>query len=332
MKSGVTFMAGRRTVVFGGALSGLLGTVAAWAQAPAWPSRPVRFVVAFPPGGLADVMARALHPQLAEAFGQPVVIDNRSGAAGNVAGAEVVRNGNDNHTFLITVSTTESVNPTMFQRMPFDPSKDLLPVALLANSQLFLITKPTLQANTVREFVDYARANPNTMSYGSAGVGTTPHLAGELLKQSAGITATHVAYRGAAPAIQDVMAGQIDFAFAPGTVFPVAKAGKVKVLAVASALRSASAPEVTTFDEVGIRDVHADTLFGVYAPAGTSASAIDRVNLEINRLLAQPAIKARFVEIGAEAIPLSPAEYKARVQAEARLFAAIVKTRGITAD
>lgn len=326
-----SFLSRRRTLRALLGLSVLLGAAGAGAQAP-WPTKPVRFVVAFPPGGLADVMMRSLQPQLGEALGQPIIIDNRGGAGGNVAGAEVVRSGGDGHTFLVTTSTTESVNPTMFNRMPFDPQKDLLPVALLANSQLFLITRPTLSPNTLKEFVAYAKANPGKLSYGSAGSGTTPHLAGELLKQSAGITAVHIPYKGAAPAIQDVMAGQIDFAFAPGTVFPTVKAGKLKVLAVASRKRTASAPDVPTFDELGIKDVYADTLFGVYAPQGVPPDVIERVNREINKVLAQPAIKARFVELGAEAVPFRPTEYKALVQAETRLFTDIVKARGIKAD
>lgn len=312
-------------------MSALIAANAAAAQA-SWPTKPVRFVVAFPPGGLADVMMRALQQPLGDALGQAVIIDNRAGAGGNVAGTEVARNGADGHTFLVTTSTTESVNPSMFARMPFDPQKDLQPVALLANSQLFLVTRPTLAANTIQEFVEYAKANPGKLSYGSAGNGTTPHLAGELLKQSAGITATHIPYKGAAPAIQDVMAGQIDFAFAPGTVFPSAKAGKLKVLAVASRKRTASAPDVPTFEEVGIKDVHADTLFGIYAPQNVPTDVIERLNREINKILAQPSIKARFAEIGAEPVPMKAAEYKAMVQAEARLFTGIVKARGIRAD
>lgn len=324
----------RRTFALAAACTPLLGLPSLRAQAQgaaAWPTRPVRLVVAFPPGGLADVMARALQPQLTEALGQPVVIDNKAGAGGNVAGTEVVRNGHDGHTFLVTVSTTESVNPAMFPRMPFDPQQDLQPVALLANSQLFLIVRPTLPVRTLQEFVEHARAHPG-MNYGSAGNGTTPHLAGELFKQAAGVQATHVPYRGAAPAIQDVMAGQVDFSFAPGTMFPLAQSGKLKVLAVASRRRTASAPQVPTFSEAGFDGVFADTLFGVYAPAAMPAGAVDRMNGAINRILEQPAVKARFLELGAEAVPLRPQAYKALVQDETRLFTEIVKARGIRAD
>ncbi len=304
----------------------------AGAQTAAWPSKPIRLVVAFPPGGLADVMARALQGPLGEALGQPVLVENRGGAGGNLAGTEVVRNGGDGHTFLVTVSTTESVNPAMFTSMPFDPGKDLQHVAMLANSQLFLITRSTLPPNTLQEFVAYARANPGKLSYGSAGNGTTPHLGGELFKQAAGVFATHIPYRGAAAAIQDVMAGQIDFAFAPGTVFPLVKGGKLKLLAVASRQRTPNYPSAPTFTEVGIDNVFVDTLFGVYAPAAMPAAAVARMNREINRLLALPAIKSRFSEIGADATPLSPTEFKAQVQGETRLLTGIVRTRDIKPD
>jgi tripartite-type tricarboxylate transporter receptor subunit TctC len=322
----------RRTFSVLAGLSGLSVMMHARAQKSSWPTKPVRLVVAFPPGGLADVLSRLIHQQLGEALGQPVIIENRAGAGGNVAGTEVAHNGGDGHTFLVTISTTESVNPSMFARMPFDPQKDLQPVALLANSQLFMITRPTLAPSTLAEFVEHAKAHPDTLNYGSGGNGTTIHLAGELLKQNAGITATHVPYKGVAPAIKDVMAGQIDFTFAPGTVFPTVKAGRLKMLAVASRARATSVPGVPTFTEQGIDNVYADSRFGIYAPASVPAETIGRMNREINRILGLPAVKARFVELGAEALPFQPLEYKAMVQEETRLFADIVKVRKLTAD
>lgn len=297
-----------------------------------WPTRPIRLVVAYPPGGLADVMARLLQPQLSEALGQPVVIDNRSGANGNVAAVEVIRNGRDDHTFLLSSTAVESVNQFMFERMPFDPAKDLRHVALVANSQLFLVTRPTLPPNSLKELVAFARTKSERLSYGSAGPGSTPHLAGELFKQYAGIDATHVPYRGLAPAIQDVMAGQIDFTFAPGTVFSSIKAGKLKLLAVASRQRTPNYPSAPTFAEEGFGKVYADSLFGIYAPAAIPAAAVERLNREVNRLLASPTIKARFAEMGADAAPVTPAEFKAMVQTEMQLFGAIVKTNHITAE
>jgi len=302
------------------------------AESKPWPTRPVRLVVAFPPGGLADVMARYVQVPLAEALGQPVVIDNRSGAAGNVAASEVVSNGGDGHTLLITTSTTESVNPLMFPRASFDMQRDLQPVALLANSQLFLIVRPTLGVSSLKELLAHARANPGRLSYGSAGSGTTPHLAAELFKHGSKVFATHVPYRGAAPAIQDVMASQVDFAFAPGTVLPLAQQGKVKLLAVASRQRSTSAPSVPTFAESGVDGVYADTLFGVYAPAAMAAEVVARFNRELNAILARPATKSRFLELGADAVPLSPGDYKKLVRDESALFRGIVRERNIRPD
>ena len=315
-----------------GLVAGLATASGISAQSVPWPSRPVRIVVAFPPGGLADVLIRMLVPQLSEALGQPVVIDNRGGASGNVAAVEVARNGGDGHTLLVNVTTLESVNPIMFERMPLDPSKDLQHVALLANTQLFLVTRPTLAPNTLAEFVAYARANPGKLSYGSAGNGTTPHVGGELFKQTAAIFATHIPYRGMAPAIQDVMAGQIDYAFVPGTVFPSVKTGKLKLLAVASGQRASYLASAPTVEESGFGKVYVDTPFAVYAPAAMPPANVARVNRELNKLLAQAATKARFADVGAEPVALSPAEVTAMVKAESALFGPIVKTRGIKAD
>ncbi|WP_249931277.1 tripartite tricarboxylate transporter substrate binding protein [Ramlibacter sp. 2FC] len=309
-----------------------LAAAGALAQTAPWPAKPVRLVVAFPPGGLADVMARMLAPQLGEALGQPVVIDNRGGASGNLAAMELLRSGGDGHTFMVNVTTVESVNPLMFDRMPFDPAKDLQHVALLANTQLFLITRPTLPAGSLKELVAYARAHPGKLSYGSAGNGTTPHIAGELFKQNTGLFATHIPYRGAAPAIQDVMAGQIDFAFAPGTVFQSVKAGKLKLLGVASRQRTANYPSAPTLEEEGSGKVYVNAPFAVYAPAAMPAAHVSRMNREINRLLVQPAIKARFAEVGADAVAMSPAEVKALVQEEVALFGPVVRARRIRVD
>jgi len=305
---------------------------AAFAQTPAWPSKPVRVIVAFPPGGLADVLVRVLQPQLAEALGQPMVIENKAGAGGNVAAAELARVGSDGHSFMVNVSTLESVNPLMFERMPVDPAKEFQHAALLANTQLFLVTRPTLEVKNVKELVAYAKANPGKLSYGSAGTGTTPHIGGELFKQNAGIFATHVPYRGAAPAIQDLMAGQVDYGFMPGTVFQAVKAGKLKLLAVASRERTDNFPGAPTMKAEGAGDVFVDTPFVFYAPASMPAGSVARLNREVNRLLATPAIKAKFAEVGADALPLAPAEVKSMVQAEIALFGPIVKSRGIKAE
>ena len=314
------------------ALASLCAAVPALAQSSAWPTKPVRLIVGLAPGGLADVLARVVQPHLTSALGQPFVVENRGGAGGNVAGAEVARNGGDGHTLLLTPSTTESVNPAMFERMPFDPQRDLRPVAQLANSQLFLFVRSSLGVDNLEAFIGHAKEHPNKLSYGSAGNGTTPHLAGELLKQATGITAAHVPYRGVAPAIQDLLAGQIDFAFGPATVFPMVQSGKLKVLAVASRKRAAVAPQIRSFSEAGIDGVFADSLFGIYAPSSMRADVVDQLNREINKVLGRADIRARFLEAGAEAEPLSPADYAALVHTEKRLFTGVVKALNLRAD
>lgn len=308
-----------------------MATAGPLAAVQPWPGKPVRFVVSFPPGGLADVMMRLLQQPLADALGQPVLIENRSGASGNLA-ADVVAKSGDGHSFLVTTSTVESVNPYMFASMPFDPGKDLAHVALLANSRLFLVARPGLPVRDLKTFVEYAHANPGKLSYGSPGTGSTPHLAGEMFKHAAGFFATHVPYRGAQPALQDVLAGQIDFAFVPGTALIWARNGKLRLLAVASPSRAPEAPDTPTFAEQGFGEVQVDTLFGVYAPAGTPPEVVERLNREINRPLALPSTKARFAEIGAEPMPMSPAAFKSAVQAESVRFAALVKARQIKAE
>lgn len=304
----------------------------AHAHPTGWPNKPLRLVVGLAPGGLADVLARLVSVPLGAALGQPVVIDNRGGAGGNIAGAEVVNNGGDFHSLLVTTSTIESVNPVLFKKMSFDPKKDLKPVGLLANSDLFMFCKSTLNISNLQEFLRYARSRPEGLSYGSAGVGTTTHLAAELLKQNTGLKAVHVPYRGAMPAIQDVMAGQLDFAFGPATVLPHVKAGKLQLIAIASRKRSSIAPQAPTFVEVGAGEVFADTLFGVYAPTAMPQEYVERLNAQLNRILEQSDIISRFAEQGAKALPVKPAEYAKLVAQEERLFTDIVKSKGISAD
>jgi tripartite-type tricarboxylate transporter receptor subunit TctC len=266
---------------------------------------------------------------LSEALGQPVIIENRAGANGNVAADTVAKAPADGYTLLVSTTGIESVNPFLFAKMPYDPGKDLAHVAALGRIQLFLVTRPSLPVKDTKEFVAFAKANPGKLSYGSAGAGSTPHLAGELFKQQAGFYATHIPYRGAAPALQDLLASQLDYYFDPGISFPHVRTGKLKMLAVASNKRSALFPDVPTLGEVGYKGVEADTWFGVYAPAGVPADVIARLNRDINKALAVANVKARFLDVGGEATPMSPAEFKGIAQAETKVFSALIKERGI---
>ena len=307
-----------------------LAAPAAWAQA--WPSKPVKVIVNFPPGGAADQLARAIGLPLQEALGQPVVVENRAGANGNIGGEVVAKSPPDGYTLLMSSGGMVSVNPHIYPRMAFDPAKDLVPVAAAARVLVYLVVKPSIPADNIKDFIAYVKANPGRLSYGSPGTGSSPHLAGEMFKSQAGLFAVHVPYRGAAPALQDLLAGQLDYYFDPGIGLQQVKAGKLKLLAVGSPKRSPMFPNVPTLEEAGLKGFDADTVFGFYAPAGTPADVVNRLNREINRILGTQAVKDRILALGGEALPLSPADFGAKAMQDSRRFSAIIKERNITAD
>jgi tripartite-type tricarboxylate transporter receptor subunit TctC len=319
----------RRHLLVAGSL-GLLGN-AAWAQSEAWPTRPVKLVVNFPPGSSPDVLARALLQPLQQAFGQPFVAENRAGGSGMI-GAEAVTRSNDGHTLLVTSGSTITTNPHIFDKMPFDAARDLVPVAALARITLFLVARPELQVNTVADLVRLHRERPGRLSYGSPGNATGPHLAGEMFKSQAKVFAVHVPYRGSSPALQDLLAGQVDYLFDPGIALPHVRAGKLKLLAVATPRRSSVFPDVPTLDEAGLKGFDAGTTHGVYAPAGTRPDVVTRLNAEINKALALPSVRSQVQSIGAEPTPLTPAQFVAQMEADSRRYAAIIKERGIRGD
>lgn len=302
------------------------------AQAQNWPAKPLRMVVNFPPGGAADQIARAVSQPLAEALGQPVVVENRAGAGGNIGGEVVAKSPADGYTLLMSSGGMVSINPFLYPKMPFDPVKDLTPVASAARVLVFLEVRPTLPINNAREFMDYVKANPGKLSFGTPGNGSSPHLAAEMMKAQANLFAVHVPYRGAAPALQDLLAGQIDFMFDPGIGLNQVRAGKLKMLAVGSPKRSPMFPDVPTLDEVGLKGFDADTVFGFYAPAGTPADVVGRLNREINRILGTQAVKDRIAGLGGEALPLTPAEFSAKASDDAKRFGTLIKERKITGD
>ena len=302
------------------------------AAAQSWPTKPLKIVVNFPPGGAADQIARAIGVPLGEALGQPVVVENRGGANGNLGGEMVAKSPADGYTLLMSSGGMVSVNPHIYARMPFDPAKDLVPVASAARVLVFLVAKANFPANNIQEFLAHVKANPGRLSYGSAGNGSSPHLAGEMMKSQAGLYAVHVPYRGAAPALQDVLAGQLDFYFDPGIGLGQVRAGKLKLLAIGSMKRSPLFPNIPTLDEAGLKGFDADTVFGFYAPAGTPAEVVSRINREVNKILGTPAIKERIQNLGGEALPLTPAEFGARAGEDSKRFGAIIRERKIVGD
>ena len=302
------------------------------ASAQAWPNKPIRLIVNFPPGGAADQIARTISVPLQDALGQPVVVDNRAGAGGNIGGDLVAKSAPDGYTLLLTSGGLVSINPAIYPKMPFDPSKDIVPVAAAARVLVFLEVKAALPVNDIQGFIAYIKANPGKLTYGTPGSGSSPHLAGEMFKDMTQSFAVHVPYRGAAPAMQDLLAGQVDFMFDPGIGLNQVRAGKLKLLAVGSPKRSLLFPDVPTLDEVGLKGFDADTVFGFYAPAGTPADIVTRLNREINKILGTQAVKDRIAALGGDVAPMTPAEFAAKAQADTARFGKLIRERRIVGD
>ena len=302
------------------------------AQGDDWPSRPIRIVCNFPPGSSPDVLVRAISQPLQQALGQPVVIDNRAGASGIIGAELVAKAPPDGYTLLMTAGSTITTNPYVFAKMPFDPAKDLEPVAALARLNLFLVTRGNLPVKDVREFLAWLKKNPGKATYGSAGNATGLHLAGEMLKGQAGVFAVHVPYRGASLALQDLLAGAIDFYFDPGIALQHVKAGKLKMLAIAAPHRSPLYPDVPTLDEAGLKGFDAGTTHGLYAPAGTPPAIVERINREVNAALGLPAVKTQIAALAADPSPMTPAQFDALMREDGRRYGAVIKERHITAS
>ena len=300
------------------------------AQTP-WPNKPMRVVVGFAPGGGTDVMARVVAQGLSEALGTTVIVDNKAGASGNVAASEVVRAAPDGYTLMVAPTSVETANPSLF-KANFYPAKDLTPVGSIGVTAMYVVAKPGIAAKNAKELVDFAKANPGKLSYASSGAGTPPHLAAELFKMRTGIVATHIPYRGSAPALQDVMAGQADYVFDPGIAFQHIRSGKVKLLGVASAKRSSFFPETPTLTEQGIQGAELDIWFGMWAPKGTPPEIVTRLNRELAKVLASPALKERFAGLGAEPAALDQAAFRKLLSEEERVLTTLIKTQNIVVD
>jgi tripartite-type tricarboxylate transporter receptor subunit TctC len=326
-----TLSRGRRTML-AAALAACALPGLALAQG-SYPDKPIRVIVSFPPGGAADQIARAVSQPLAVALGQPVVVENRAGANGNIAGDYVSKQPADGYTLLMSSGGTVSINPHLYPKMPFDPVKDIVPVAAAARVLVFLEVNPQkVPVNSAREFLSYLKANPGKLTFGSPGNGSSPHLAAEMMKAQGNVFATHIPYRGAAPAMQDLLGGQIDFMFDPGIGLQHVKSGKLKLLAIGSPKRVAQFPDVPTLDEAGLKGFDADSLFGFYAPAGTPQPVVAKLNAEINKILRTPAFIERMNALGGVAAPMTPQEFGARAQEDSVRFGTLIKTRNIRGD
>ena len=304
----------------------------ALAQA-AWPAaKPIRLIVNFPAGGSPDVVARAVAAPLSAALGQQVVVENRSGAGGILGADAAAKATPDGYTFLLSSGSAMAIVPLITPKLPFDPAKDLVPVAAGARLELFLVVRSDLPINSYADFIKYAKANPGKLTYGTPGNGTSPHIAGEMLKSQAGIFTVHIPYRGSAAVMQDLLGGQVDYSFDPGIAFPHIKSGKLRLLAVGSAKRSPLYPGTATLAELGLTGFDTGTTHGFWAPAGTPQPIVDRLNAEMNKALALPAVADAIRGLGAEPTPMSPAAFGQVIRSDLQRYSVIVKERKITAD
>ena len=311
----------------------LAGAAHAGERAPGgYPTKPIRLIVPFAPGGSNDIMARLTGQKFSEAFGQQVVVDNRAGASGIVGTEIAARSLPDGYTVLM-MSLTFAVNPSLFRKLPYDTERDLTPVTLVASAPLMLVVHPSIPAKSVQELVAHARANPGKLNFGSGGNGTTPHLAGEMLRVMAGAQMTHVPYKGGGPALADLMGGQIQLMLEniPSTL-PLAKSGKLRPLAVTALKRSPLVPDLPTLDEAGLKGYEIVGWNGLFVPTGTARAIVNTLHATTVKALEQPDTRERLATLGAEGVGSSPEQFRAFVQAEIRKWAKVVKQAGLKVE
>ena len=296
--------------------------------AQTYPSKPIRFIVPFPPGGGNDIVGRIVAQKLAEGFGLSVVVDNRGGAGGTVGTEMAAKAPADGHTMLVN-NISLAVNATLFPKLPYDTLKDLAPVTLVGRQPNIVVVNPSVPARSVRELLALAQAKPGQINYGSGGVGTASHLATELLKLMAKVDMVHVPYKGLGPALTDLMGGQIQLIISTlASALPQVRAGKLRALAVTTAKRSAFFPEIPSMDEAGVRGYEFSTWYGLLVPARTPRSIVDRLNQEMARVLGSGAVNDQFASQGLEAAHTSPQEFGVYLKSEVEKWAKVVKASG----
>jgi tripartite-type tricarboxylate transporter receptor subunit TctC len=301
--------------------------------AQSYPAKPLRLIVTFAAGGGADFVARAIAPKLGEFLGQPVVVDNRPGANGALGADIAAKSAPDGYTLLLGAAGTMVVAPHLGANMPFDPMKDLIPSSLVAISPFVVTLNPSVQANSVRELIALAKANPGQINYGTSGTGGSPQLATELFKSMTGVNLVHVPYKGLAPALTDLIGGQIQVVFADvGLVKGHIAGGKLKGLAVTSAARSSAMPDLPTVAEAGVPGYAGGTWYGILAPAGTPADIVSRVSAETRKTLALPEIKAAFLAQGMDSAGGTPEQFAAFMREEFGKWGKVIREAGIKAQ
>jgi tripartite-type tricarboxylate transporter receptor subunit TctC len=314
-------MSGLRLIIAGAALA----LAAGGAQAQQWPAKPVRVIVNVAPGGVADVTARVLGARLSETLGQPLVIENRPGGDGYIGFEAISRAEPDGHTLIYAPGSTVMMAPHLIKRPDLDPLKILAPVVASGAVSLYILLHPSVPTKNFAEFLAYARANPGKLNYGSPGNGTSPHIAAEVFNREAKVKLNHVPYKGAGPALNDLLGGQIQLAFDPGVGLNAARSGKLVMVAVAGPVRHPDFPDVPTLEENGIKGVDGGPHFGFYAPAGTPREPIERLNREVQRVMKEPAVLERFKALAVNlAEPMTPEQFGAYVHTEYARYAKLL--------
>ncbi len=319
----------RRRLALGLASLGLVGN----AHAQEWsPSKPIRIVVPIV-GSTNDVLARLVAPKLQEALGQPVVVENKPGAGGNIGANEVAKSVPDGHTLLVGYNGPLAINVGLFDKMPYDPLKDLAPITLAVKSPQYLVVNPATGITSVKDFVARAKAAPGKYSYGSVALGSASHLTMEMLKSAAGFHMTHIPYRGAGPAVTDLIAGNIQAGFfVPGNVQQFVKEGRLRLLATSGSKRFASTPDIPTLSESGYKDFEASSWIGFLAAGGTPAPIIERYNREIVKILNQPDIRKRLQEMEFDVVATTPKQFSDWIRTEITRWGKVIKDTGAKAE
>jgi len=314
-------------------LLALFCLAASLAQAQDYPTRAIRLIVPFSPGGVADTSARVVADRLAARLGQQVLVENRAGASGNIGTQMVAQSAPDGHTLLLGFDGTMVINPWVFPSIPFDSVKDFVPVTKLGDATLIMVAHPSVPAKDMRELIALAKAKPGSLSFGTSGTGGTPHLAGELLNQRAGISLVHIPYKGGGQAVGDVVGGQIPLVYtAIASAQQYVKSGRLKALGVSGAKRSSSLPDVPTFIESGLDGFVVDSWVGIFAPAKTSRAIVDRLQRELAAILALPEVRERYAVLGIEPVGNTSEQFGEQVRADLAKWEKVVKQANIKAE
>jgi tripartite-type tricarboxylate transporter receptor subunit TctC len=307
--------------------------VTAGANAQTYPSKSIRMVVPFPPGGTTDILARTIGQKMAEDWGQPVVIDNRPGAGGNIGSDLVAKAPPDGYTLLMGTISTHAINPSLYKKLPFDPARDFAPISRVGTLPNILIVHPSVPVKSVKELIELAKSKPGDLNFASSGVGTSLHLSGELFNSMAGVKLVHIPYKGSSPALADLLGGQVKIMFDNlPSALPHVKAGKLKPLAVTSTKRVAVLPEVPTVSESGLPGFEVTSWFAVYAPAKTPKDIVTKLNGEIVKILRSADVKDKLAQLGVDAAPTTPEELATFAKAETEKWGKVVKATGASAD